>query len=471
MQFTKNSVFRSMLLAITTAGFLLPAAFAEETVATNNARYAVGPDSNLDLLLHTLDSAKKKLQINIYQFENLDIVDHLIQRIEDGVTVEMLLETEPCCTRRMAENGKLVLRKVFAAMKASGNKDHKLYLMGSKLVSPSTAVKRRFTYDHAKYLIADDKLVHMSSENFTDTGHPLSGLVGNRGWDIAIENKGMAQTLINLFREDTDLSFQDVLLVEPSKDSLPAWVSYEAPKTSENLLTTESSPTRRRNRKVNYGAGKVSDVKLIISPDSLDGIETFMDQAKNTLNIQFMSLPPSWGRASTQYVNPIVDKAIEAAARGVKVRVLLNDERVFVDTDTDPSKPRNNEITAAFLDRISQCKRLDIKSKIIDIDASGIRYIHNKGIIVDQDQVLVSSINGTQNSVLNNRETALAITSPDTNTYFTKLFDFDWNQTTQTYSDAKTKAAKSQLIGCPTLPFEQSTNPTSLSQSGMAFFF
>jgi cardiolipin synthase len=478
MTVTKNGVFRGSF-----TGLLLAFCFSQSAIADplsysdrattgkpSSASYAVGPDSNFDLLLKTLDSAQKKLLINIYQFENSVIADHLIARIKSGVTVEILLETEPCCTRRMGEEGKAVLRKIHSAMKASGNKNHKIFLMGSKLVASQTPFKRRFTYNHAKYLIADNHLVHMSSENFTETGHPVPGLIGNRGWDIAIENNSLVQKMNALFTEDTDLSFKDVLLIKPEKDGLPAWANY-SPTQETPAAATAQTPAQRKNQNIKFETGNISQAELIVAPDSIADMKTFMDRANNTLNIQFMSLPSTWGRQSTLRINPIVEKAIEAASRGVKVRVLLNDERVFVDTSADPQVAKGNEKTAALLERIAECKKIDIAAKIIDIEATGIRYIHNKGILVDSDQVLVSSINGTENSVKNNRETALAITSTDTSAYFTKIFDYDWNLTSQSYSDSKINIAKSQLIGCPSVPAETNQSPTNLLSSGLGFFF
>jgi phosphatidylserine/phosphatidylglycerophosphate/cardiolipin synthase-like enzyme len=38
-------------------------------------------------------------------------------------------------------------------------------------------------------------------------------------------------------------------------------------------------------------------------------------------------------------------------------------------------------------------------------------YIHNKGMIIDQDKTLISSINWNQNSVDNNREAAVVLIS------------------------------------------------------------
>ncbi|MFH1263821.1 MAG: phospholipase D-like domain-containing protein, partial [Pseudomonadota bacterium] len=53
--------------------------------------------------------------------------------------------------------------------------------------------------------------------------------------------------------------------------------------------------------------------------------------------------------------------------------------------------------------------------------------IHNKGFLADDRFALVSSINGTQNSVMNNRELGILLDSPDAAQYFKMAFNADWN--------------------------------------------
>jgi phosphatidylserine/phosphatidylglycerophosphate/cardiolipin synthase-like enzyme len=57
----------------------------------------------------------------------------------------------------------------------------------------------------------------------------------------------------------------------------------------------------------------------------------------------------------------------------------------------------------------------------------GVDYIHNKGALVDGDQTLISSINWDWNSITNNRETAVVITSDTVNQHYSALFTQDWD--------------------------------------------
>jgi phosphatidylserine/phosphatidylglycerophosphate/cardiolipin synthase-like enzyme len=56
-----------------------------------------------------------------------------------------------------------------------------------------------------------------------------------------------------------------------------------------------------------------------------------------------------------------------------------------------------------------------------------IKQIHNKGVIVDDSRVLVSSINWNSNSPNFNREAGVIIDHPGVARYFLEVFEDDWN--------------------------------------------
>jgi phosphatidylserine/phosphatidylglycerophosphate/cardiolipin synthase-like enzyme len=53
--------------------------------------------------------------------------------------------------------------------------------------------------------------------------------------------------------------------------------------------------------------------------------------------------------------------------------------------------------------------------------------VHNKGVIVDNKSVLISSINWNENSFTNNREVGVIITHPSIAQYYCQIFLADWN--------------------------------------------
>lgn len=66
--------------------------------------------------------------------------------------------------------------------------------------------------------------------------------------------------------------------------------------------------------------------------------------------------------------------------------------------------------------------------------------MHNKGVIVDGDAVLISSVNWNENSPSFNREAGVIIESTDAGAYFSDVFTADWEDAGPLPDDASTPA-------------------------------
>jgi len=124
------------------------------------------------------------------------------------------------------------------------------------------------------------------------------------------------------------------------------------------------------------------------------------------------------------YYNLYLKALIDAARRGVDVKVIL--DSAFVDArDLD-----DNDNVVEYLNEVARLEGLNIEAKLYySYNLQGkSRYviIHNKGVIVDGEKVLVSSINWVLGSVGRNREMGLIIENRDVAGYYQQVFDFDW---------------------------------------------
>lgn len=466
----QRSIF--LLILVTVCLFSL-------TVQAFPIKMGVGPDNNLGLLIQFIESAQKELLMNIYEINSSEISKALIGRIEAGVTVKLLVEGT-LATGGISQQEEDELDSIQAAMESARNHDSKIFMM----VTPQNGKeKRRFRFDHAKYLVADSASAYVTSENFSVTGHAKAGHVGNRGWDVVIDEQEMGAQLSQLFMGDTDLSYGDII-VRP----IGAGRALHKKAFENHVVSLESSavePKSGKNRSlpaIKQGEGSGVSARLILSPNSRQGLIDVIRSAQAHLEMETMSLPSVWRDPElTQSV--IVTELINAAKRGVKVRVLLNDARAFAKPKTgfgnaqengksgcsgcgfvlpglpgylpgylpwypwpelglknseSPEDPDNQEpqvaadkypnlTTAKLLEKAARCEHLPISAKIVSVKEVQITVIHNKGVLVDGIKGLVSSINGTRNSVMNNREVAVLLESKDAATYFGNAFDFDWN--------------------------------------------
>ncbi len=105
----------------------------------------------------------------------------------------------------------------------------------------------------------------------------------------------------------------------------------------------------------------------------------------------------------------------DAANRGVQCRFIL-------DGSIDDVSPMINLINTTT----------DVQACSID-GGDGFRTTHNKGVLIDGDITWIGSVNWTETSFLDNRETAVVIYSAEVNQFFTGYFMKDWkdNNTTE----------------------------------------
>ncbi len=375
-------------------------------VFASDAVVGSAPESNLSLTLKAIKSAKKKLAINIYELTSTDVSDAIINAIRGGVDVDLLQEGQP--VGGVSQDGLDIQQEILVAMEESGGNHHYYEMTGDRK-------DRRFVYDHAKYIVVDNQKLLIGSENYSPSGQPLNGNKGNRGWEVFLNESDVVKKYISIFNSDIRTDFNDVQELESGRKKIgfksilslagPGWMQMP---TSRFVPPVQIQET-----------GLVVDSSMVVtSPDtSFSGIMKFIKESKKSLEIQQMTFALEWKGEDA----PTVKEVVAAARRGVKVRVLLNNEKAFGST----AKEKNRE-TIDYLNNIAEREDLDMEGRIADLKDMGVKIIHNKGALSDGNKTLISSINWNQNSILNNREAAVIITSSAVNQNYLKLFNHDW---------------------------------------------
>jgi hypothetical protein len=118
--------------------------------------------------------------------------------------------------------------------------------------------------------------------------------------------------------------------------------------------------------------------------------------------------------------NPLVEAVERALQRGVEVRLLINGYYVAYDDDIRDTVNHFN----------NQWNRTDgyDATAILMAPAERITKLHNKGVIVDGESVLISSINWNSNAILRNREMGIVIHNADLAAWYLSSFEEDWNR-------------------------------------------
>ena len=351
--------------------------FEPKTFTADKVTLFVSPDCSHEVITDVIKEADDTIIISMYEFTSVSLAESLADAEKRGTDVTILMEGGP--VGGMSKDEKGVLNYLSRA-------GADIYTIESEGKLPA-----RYRYLHTKYLVADSMVTVVISENFKDSGIPKSGS-GNRGWGAAVEDSGVAKYFTEVFEDD--LAGYDIY----------SWV-----------LGTEQLPTDTESDKaVKVFKPKTitnCEVTPIISPDTSYLIGDALNNAKSSIDIQ-----QAYISHYSDSENPWLSSAVRAAEEGAEVRIQL--DGMYYNTDSEED---NDEIAAD----VNRKGLKNLQAKILT-DREGILKLHNKGFIIDDELVLISSINWNYNSPTNNREAGLLIESEEAAEYYTNVFNYDW---------------------------------------------
>ncbi len=184
-----------------------------------------------------------------------------------------------------------------------------------------------------------------------------------------------------------------------------SWEQFRRGKSFEPATPADQSyPTRFEPKTV-----PVESVTVLTAPGNAEsGVVSLLDSANRSIAIQQMAV------GGPQ--QPFVRATLDAARRGVEIRILLS-SAWYVRED--------NQRLADWLNERAKKENLPLEAKLAEPD--GYEKIHAKGVIVDERHVVVGSLNWNNNSARENREVALVLHGKQAGTYYTDVFEADWN--------------------------------------------
>ena len=349
------------------------------------------PDGNGGAIYKEIENAKKEIVISIYQLTSYNLVSLLCEMEGKGVDVIILLEGDVLNYDMSNE---------LSCMKSIKDAGGEVYLINT----PAGGNYERYSFVHNKYAIIDSEVVIITSENWTIAN--MGPSKSNRGWGAIIESKGYAEYMRDVFDSDMSQEYGDVFELT---------VAYPQVKPYGGLQTYVSPV-------FNHDTGGFSaTVTPILSPDnSYSALHHYMENAEYRLFSQQLDIGSTFANISD--ISP-VSWMSDAADRGVDARFIL-----------DIATSGNKESHTGEVNIINTTT--NVKATTIN-GGEGFSVTHNKGIIID-DAVWVGSVNWTENSFMNNRESAVFIHSKDVADYYAGYFLKDW--------DANTTSAKEITI-------------------------
>jgi len=349
----------------------------------------VSPDCSYDTIRRELENATDTILFNIYEFTNPFLCDMLVNALKRNVNVCIFVEGSPI--------GGIDDREAFIL--------NRLHNHGAQIRSISQDTNQkiyaRYTYDHGKYLIIDSKTVIVESCNWAKTGIPLDPSFGNREWGVVIRNKIVASYFTQVFQDDWNPQRCDSWNFTQMNLSIPPDFTLDTTIYSGDYEPSFPSLTIRSN----------CTVTPVFSPDtSYQAICDLIDSAQENILIEQLYIYKDWGNN----ISPFVERLITKAQQGVDINIILN-----FNPEYDATNIKCQE-TKTYLEQYN------ISVRFLYTNWSIFTNMHNKGMVVDNRSVLISSVNWNENSVTRNREAGVIIHQKEVAQYYANVFWYDW---------------------------------------------
>ena len=272
---------------------------------------------------------------------------------------------------------------------------------------------------HEKVAVRDSKAFWLSSGNWSSRSQPdidpigtpsqARGMYskGNREWHVIVEDEKLAKIFERYIKHDRDGSEAEseageagVALDMAAVPRLPdVFVPIDALFDADDVADTPTpiAPEILPAQPAEF------DVMPVLTPDNYIGrIMELIDGAERSIYLQYSYINYS-DKEIDQKFTEMLEKLAELSNRS------NFDMRIIVGSN-------------GAADKIRKLVEAGFKETVFRSQSN----IHNKGIVVDGQTVLVSSTNWSGDGVLRNRDAGLIIFNKEIATYYQNAFLFDW---------------------------------------------
>ena len=353
--------------------------FSDDTTVTP----LIGPDSGFSEVINLLGDAEDSIHLHVYQLHHPNLVMALIEAANRDVDITVVIhEPETWWGDYNVEQSLAMAWELENA--------------GADVLQFSSSSSSPYQYVHSKVAVVDSEHVWIGSGNWKNASMPVDG-IGNRDWGVIVDSVDLATIVLERMAFDenpSELHIEDSTYQQPTESYIIPF-AYSAGEVTQAIY------------------GPITGELLTCPDDCMFGLSDLIDSADSEilLSLQYLEMDWYWGWQE----NPLLDSLEDAASRGVSIRLAINQH--YIDDN-----PEIREVVSELNDWDG-----DVEA-ILMSENETIEKLHNKGVIVDGESVLISSINWGDNSILRNREMGLIIHSQAVTAPFEESFWEDWNR-------------------------------------------
>jgi len=394
--------------------------FLPERLHADSVTAMITPDCTDSEVLGLIGSARESIHVEAYEVLSPYIAESLATASRRGVNVSVLLDGAP-----VGWNFWNVPEEEYIERQGTFERAFEEKALVDDMVRDGVDVRfhgstdPRYVFIHSKCIVTETSVL-ISSDNLVEGSYPHelgfegTSVRGSRGWAVILNGSDVAGYFRDVMIHDLN-GYDVVEWGVPPYDPPPVYFMQRYDRTAMNGSSPD--PVRPVSTPPLRVDGPV-DVLPVLSPDSSAGwpIVSMIENATSFIYVELLDLNPNWSRMGS---NRYLDALLDAAGRGVDVRILLDP------TWAEPGGSFDNyEMAEALFEASTSLPTLRCRL----LSPHGLTMLHNKGVVAD-GRVLVSSINWGFNSVFRNREIAVVIEHADIANYYAGSFLQDWNRT------------------------------------------
>lgn len=295
---------------------------------------------------------------------------------------------------------------------------------------------------HIKVAVRDSNAVSVSSGNWQSSNQPdLEKLENptqsfllknyNREWHVILENETIAKAYEKYILNDYDYNKNTIL--GSREENLMDQIYFLLP-------TLELSSQFEDNIEYKIFEPFIREreftVTPLLSPDNFyQEVLTLVESAQKELYIQNQTFNAPG--ENQEKLDKLINAVLQKQSEGVDVKIIFR-----------------NFIPAVARENIEALVEMGFKESSIKVNPK----CHTKGVIVDQEKVMIGSQNWSNDGVSVNRDASLLFEDEELANYFRSIFLHDWDKLAK--SNIGSESANLEIISKDTLA------PTGMSKIG-----
>jgi len=390
---------------------------------TADVTVASSPDAGYGVLSGFLGKTENSLVIGMYDFTSGKLLDDMCTVLGGNKTLQMVLDNP--ALNDTADQSDWVTIQTLSSKLGGRAKIARALTRGDHFVDHWS-----FPYAyHIKVIVRDGKGLWISSGNLNNSNEPPPSYNGkkDRDWHIVFENITDAKgaDLCTLFAAYLDYDYATASKYQVPSPGIVEKAIEEARQKRQSQANPGSRPAYSSKFPITPSTAApainaapvkarrfpqlTATVTPLLTPDLLPGgepqylstVTSQLKSAKTSIDIQLQYIEAS--KDATSPYGKLLKTIKDQVGKGVMVRLIVSADY------------------ASKWGELMLTQGVDLTASIHTQPA-----VHNKGFIVDERYVIVSSQNFSPAGVHDNRDGGVLVDSPKLAGYFSPIFDGDW---------------------------------------------